>query len=142
MPMGAIDKDRTDRVLPLTQVFDDLSRRVALTRDAHSTGGPARYWRVAPWGIRLGLISPLTANFCDGCNRVRLTTEGMLYLCLGHDESVDLKAALRGGGVTALDAALDEAMTIKPRAHDFRIAAGAAPAVARDRKSTRLNSSH
>src|SRR3546814_10428017 len=84
MPMGAIDEDRTDRFLPLTQVFDDLSRRFALTRDAHSTGGPARYWRVAPWGIRLGLISPLTANFCDGCNRVRLTTEGMLYLCLGH----------------------------------------------------------
>src|SRR3546814_11159453 len=130
MPMGAIDKDRTDRVLPLTQVFDDLSRRVALTRDAHSTGGPARYWRVAPWGIRLGLISPLTANFCDGCNRVRLTTEGMLYLCLGQDESVDLKAALRGGGVTAPDAALDEEMTIKPRDHAFSIAAGATPAAA------------
>src|SRR3546814_21143770 len=134
MPMGAIDEDRTDRFLPLTQVFDDLSRRFALTRDAHSTGGPARYWRVAPWGIRLGLISPLTANFCDGCNRVRLTTEGMLYLCLGHDESVDLKAALRGGGVTALDAALDEAMTIKPRAPDFPLAAGPAPARPPDRK--------
>src|SRR3546814_18997146 len=118
MPMGAIDEDRTDRFLPLTQVFDDLSRRFALTRDAHSTGGPARYWRVAPWGIRLGLISPLTANFCDGCNRVRLTTEGMLYLCLGHDESVDLKAALRGGGVPAVDAATAEAETYIPPPHD------------------------
>ncbi|MCM8732130.1 GTP 3',8-cyclase MoaA [Hephaestia sp. GCM10023244] len=131
MPMGAIDEDRTDRFLPLTQVFDDLSRRFPLVRDTRGTGGPARYWRVAPWGIRLGLISPLTANFCDGCNRVRLTTEGKLYLCLGHDESVDLKAALRGGGIAALDAALDDAMTIKPRAHDFRIAAGEQPAVAR-----------
>ncbi|HVI97824.1 MAG TPA: GTP 3',8-cyclase MoaA [Sphingomonas sp.] len=131
MPLGAIDEDRVDRFLPLTQVFDDLARRFSLTRDLQGTGGPARYWRVAPWGIRLGLISPLTANFCDGCNRVRLTTEGKLYLCLGHDEAVDLKAALRDGGVAGLDAALDAAMAIKPRAHDFRIAAGASPAVAR-----------
>src|SRR3546814_13703673 len=75
MPMGAIDKDRTDRVLPLTQVFDDLSRRFALTRDAHSPAGPARYWRGAPWDIRLVLNPPLTDTFCDGCNRVRLTTQ-------------------------------------------------------------------
>ncbi|HET9511577.1 MAG TPA: cyclic pyranopterin phosphate synthase, partial [Sphingomonas sp.] len=90
---------------------------------------PARYWRT-PWGTRLGLISPLTANFCDGCNRVRLTTEGKLYMCLGHDDQVDLKAALRDGGVPALDAAIDRGLAIKPARHDFRINA-AAPAVAR-----------
>ncbi|MES2754807.1 MAG: cyclic pyranopterin phosphate synthase, partial [Pseudomonadota bacterium] len=93
-------------------------------------GGPARYWRVAPWGVRLGLISPLTANFCDGCNRVRLTTEGKLYLCLGHDEQVDLRAALRRGGIAGLDAALDAGLAVKPARHAFDIAA-AAPAVAR-----------
>jgi len=131
MPLGAIDEERVDRFLPLTSVFDDLSRRFALTRDASSTGGPARYWRVAPYATRLGLISPLTANFCDGCNRVRLTTEGKLFLCLGHDDAVDLKQALRSGGVSRLDAALNEAMAAKPRRHDFHIAAGTAPAVER-----------
>ena len=131
MPLGAIDEDRVDRFVPLTRVFADLSQRFELESDAHRTGGPARYWRVAGTGTRLGLISPLTANFCDGCNRVRLTTEGKLYACLGHDDQVDLKAALRGGGIAALDAAIDEALRIKPRRHDFRIAPGAAPAVAR-----------
>ncbi len=129
MPLGAIDEDRTDRFVPLTQVFDDLSRRFALQRDDHRTGGPARYWRTEGGTSRLGLISPLTNNFCDGCNRVRLTTEGKLYLCLGHDASVDLKAAIREGGLAAVDAALDAAMPAKPRAHDFRI--GGDPAVAR-----------
>ncbi|MFM9828197.1 MAG: cyclic pyranopterin phosphate synthase, partial [Sphingomonas sp.] len=97
----------------------------------HRSGGPARYWRVAPHGTRLGLISPLTANFCEGCNRVRLTTEGKLYMCLGHDDQVDLKAALRASGVAALDEALDTAMRLKPKAHDFHISVGSAPAVAR-----------
>ncbi|MFM9829157.1 MAG: GTP 3',8-cyclase MoaA, partial [Sphingomonas sp.] len=76
MPLGAVDEDRIDRFLPLTEVFENLSARFDLTRDTHRSGGPARYWRVAPHGTRLGLISPLTANFCEGCNRVRLTTEG------------------------------------------------------------------
>lgn len=129
MPLGAIDEDRTDRFVPLTRVFDSLAARYPLSRDDHRTGGPARYWRT-PWGTRLGLISPLTANFCDGCNRVRLTTEGKLYMCLGHDDQVDLKAALRDGGVPALDAAIDRGLAIKPARHDFRINA-AAPAVAR-----------
>lgn len=129
MPLGAIDEDRTDRFVPLTRVFDSLAARYPLSRDDHRTGGPARYWRT-PWGTRLGLISPLTANFCDGCNRVRLTTEGKLYMCLGHDDQVDLKAALRDGGVEALDAAIDRGLAIKPARHDFRIDA-AAPAVAR-----------
>ena len=131
MPLGAIDEDRADRFLPLTGVFAELSEAFDLTRDAHTSGGPARYWRVGASKTRLGLISPLTANFCDGCNRVRLTTEGRLYSCLGHDDQVDLKAALRSGGVDGLDSAIDEAIAIKPARHDFRIGDGAAPAVAR-----------
>lgn len=131
MPMGAIDEDRADRFLSLTDVLADLQARFTLVRDDHRSGGPARYWRLAETSTRLGLISPLTANFCDGCNRVRLTTEGKLYLCLGHDDQVDLKAALRDGGIPALDQAIDAALTLKPARHDFRIARGAAPAVAR-----------
>jgi len=130
MPLGQVDEDRADRFVPLTRIFDRLSARHALVRDLHRTGGPARYWRT-PWGTRLGLISPLTANFCDGCNRVRLTTEGKLYMCLGHDDQVDLRAALREGGTAALDAAIDAALVAKPARHAFAIAPGAAPAVAR-----------
>ncbi len=131
MPLGAIDEDRIDRFLPLTGVLADLQRTLELVPDDHRTGGPARYWRVAGTATRLGLISPLTANFCDGCNRMRLTTDGKLYMCLGHDDRADLKAAIRAGGVAALDAAIDQALAAKPARHDFRIAAGAAPAVSR-----------
>ena len=131
MPLGRIDEDRTDRFLPLTDVFDDLSKRYALTRDTYRSGGPARYWIVEGTTTRLGLISPLTANFCDGCNRVRLTTDGKLYLCLGHDDQVDLKAALRHGGIEALDAAIDGGLAIKPARHDFQITKGMPPAVGR-----------
>ena len=131
MPLGVIDEDRTDRFLPLTAVLEQLREHVALTRDSHDSGGPARYWRVGDSDTRLGLISPLTANFCDGCNRVRLTTEGKLYMCLGHDDQVDLRAALRDGGVAGLDEAIGRGLAGKPLRHDFRIAAGAEPAVAR-----------
>jgi cyclic pyranopterin phosphate synthase len=132
MPLGAIDEDRADRFLPLTDVLRGLQRQFDLVREINrSTGGPARYWRMGSSGTRLGLISPLTANFCDGCNRVRLTTEGKLYMCLGHDDRVDLKRALREGGIDALDDALDMAMLLKPARHDFRIAPGVAPAVER-----------
>ncbi|WP_343518980.1 GTP 3',8-cyclase MoaA [Sphingomonas sp.] len=131
MPLGAIDEDRADRFVPLTQVFEDLSRRFTLTRDGHSSGGPARYWRVAETGARLGLISPLTGNFCESCNRVRLTTEGRLFTCLGHEDQVDLKAAIRGGGLAAVDAAIDDALAAKPARHDFSVERGATPAVRR-----------
>ncbi|MCP3729231.1 GTP 3',8-cyclase MoaA [Sphingomonas sp. MG17] len=131
MPLGSIDEDRADRFVPLTQVFDDLSSRFTLSRDAHQSGGPARYWRVAETGGRLGLISPLTGNFCDTCNRVRLTTEGKLFTCLGHEDQVDLKAAIRAGGLDAVDAAIDEALAAKPARHDFNVERGAAPAVGR-----------
>ncbi|KQS04541.1 cyclic pyranopterin phosphate synthase MoaA [Sphingomonas sp. Leaf357] len=130
MPLGAIDEDRTDRFLPLTAVMDDLKSEFPLVRDTHNSGGPARYWRINGTDTRLGLISPLTANFCSTCNRVRLTTEGLLYTCLGHDDQVDLKTVLREHGVAGLDAALDDAMHTKPERHDFDIEA-AAPAVAR-----------
>lgn len=130
MPLGTIDEDRADRFVPLTAVFDDLAASFPLVRDPHRSGGPARYWRVDGTGTRLGLISPLTANFCDTCNRVRLTTEGVLYTCLGHDDQVDLKRIIRGDGISGLDAALDAAMATKPARHEFDMAA-AAPAVAR-----------
>jgi cyclic pyranopterin phosphate synthase len=130
MPLGAIDEDRTDRFLPLTAVMDELKGEFPLVRDAHTSGGPARYWRIDGSDTRLGLISPLTANFCSTCNRVRLTTEGILYTCLGHDDQVDLKTILRTDGVAGLDAALDTAMNTKPLAHEFDIDS-AAPAVSR-----------
>ena len=128
MPIGAVDEDRADRFVPLTKVLADLQSRFDLAADARSTGGPARYWRVGGSEVRLGLISPLTGNFCAACNRVRLTTEGVLYTCLGHEDSVDLKAAIRSGGLAGVDAAIDDALAAKPLAHDFRIKAGAAPA--------------
>jgi GTP 3',8-cyclase len=129
MPLGQIDEDRTDRFLPLTAVRAELEMRFTLTPSTHRTGGPSRYVDVAELGIRIGFISPLTNNFCATCNRVRVTASGKLFMCLGQDDHVDLKSALRGGGVAALDAVLDQAMAAKPKAHDFRI--GGAPAVRR-----------
>lgn len=131
MPLGEVEEDRTDRFMPLTEVKARLDREFRLERDLAGTGGPARYWRVNGGSTRLGLISPLTANFCDGCNRVRLTTEGRLYTCLGHDDHADLRGALRSGGVEGLDHAIAGALATKPRRHDFRMEAGAAPAVTR-----------
>lgn len=131
MPMGRIDEDRADRFLPLTEVMARLKSRFALAPDSHDSGGPARYWRIDESGSRLGLISPLTNNFCATCNRVRLSTDGRLHMCLGHEDSVDLKKAIREGGIHAVDEAIDRALAAKPERHDFRIEAGAAPAVAR-----------
>lgn len=132
MPLGVVDEDRTDRYLPLDGVRRDLEQRFTLVADEHRTGGPARYVRVAETGRRLGFITPLTQNFCEGCNRMRVTVEGRLYMCLGHDDRVDLKQALRDGGRAALDAAIDDALRLKPERHHFRIAErGAEPAVAR-----------
>jgi cyclic pyranopterin phosphate synthase len=131
MPLGEVEEDRTDRFFPLTAVKQMIEQRFTLHRDLNGTGGPARYWRVDGSTTRLGLISPLTANFCDGCNRVRLTTEGKLYTCLGHDDQRDLRAALREGGTAGLDAAIESALVTKPRRHDFRIERDGAPAVAR-----------
>jgi cyclic pyranopterin phosphate synthase len=132
MPLGVVEEDRTDRYLPLDGVRAKLAERFTLIPLDHRTGGPARYVRVAETGTRLGLITPLTNNFCEGCNRVRLTAAGRLYMCLGHDDRMDLKQVLREGGAEALDAAMDAALLAKPLRHDFRIVErGAAPAVGR-----------
>ncbi len=132
MPLGAIDDDRVDRYLPLSAVRRELETRWTLIDLPDSTGGPARYVRIAETGQRLGFITPLTHNFCDSCNRVRLTATGRLYLCLGQDDAVDFRDALRGGIDDAgLDALLDRAMLAKPKGHDFVIARERAPAVAR-----------
>ncbi|MFC3713800.1 GTP 3',8-cyclase MoaA [Sphingoaurantiacus capsulatus] len=133
MPLGEVEEDRTDRYLPLSAVRHDLESRWTLDPIPLSTGGPARYVRVRETGQRLGFITPLTHNFCESCNRVRLTATGTLYMCLGQDDSIDLRAVLRGSDDDgAIDAALDAAMAAKPKGHDFRIdRRDAAPAVAR-----------
>ena len=129
MPLGEVEGERVDHYLPLTAVKDALDARWTLTPSAHNSGGPARYWDVAETGGRVGLITPLTNNFCAGCNRIRVTATGQLYACLGGSEQVDLRAALRSDAPDeALAAALDEAMRIKPERHHFRIEQGAAPA--------------
>ncbi len=133
MPLGEIEEDRTDQYLPLTAVHDDLQQRWTLTPLNMRTGGPSRYVRVEETGGVLGFITPLTQNFCDGCNRVRVTCTGRIYMCLGHDDYVDLRAALRGEDPNAaLSAALDRAMLKKPERHSFEIKTpGEAPAVSR-----------
>ena len=137
MPLGEIDGDRTDHYLPLSTVRERLAARYTLTPDHHRTGGPARYFHVGETnggkGGRLGFITPLTHNFCESCNRVRVTCTGHLYMCLGQDDGADLRAPLRASeGDEALLAAIDEAIGRKPKGHDFVIErAGAAPAVAR-----------
>ena len=133
MPLGEVEADRFDQYLPLDTVRTALEARFTLTPSAHRSGGPARYYDIAETGGRLGLITPLTGNFCEGCNRVRVSATGQLYACLGGTEQVDLRAALRSSEPDAqLTAALGEAMRIKPERHHFAIRElGAAPALAR-----------
>jgi GTP 3',8-cyclase len=130
MPLGAVEEDRTDHYLALDAVRRDLESKFTLVPLPERTGGPARYFRVAELDAKIGFITPLSENFCAGCNRVRLTAEGQLYLCLGREDRIDLRAALREGGRAALDQALDRAMAAKPERHAFRIDAPV-PAVAR-----------
>ncbi|MEO6153312.1 MAG: GTP 3',8-cyclase MoaA [Croceibacterium sp.] len=129
MPLGEIDGERVDHYLPLSAVRDALEQRWTLTPSEHRSGGPARYFDIPETGGRLGLITPLTNNFCAGCNRIRVTATGQLYACLGGAEQVDLRAALRSDAPDAnIAAALDEAMRIKPERHHFRIERGLEPA--------------
>ena len=122
MPMGEIDEDRVDQYLPLTEIRDDLDARFTLIETPYRTGGPSRYVRVQETGGLLGFITPLTNNFCAGCNRVRVTCTGQIYMCLGQSDSVDLRAAMRGPNPdAALNKALDLAMINKPEKHDFGI---------------------
>ena len=122
MPMGEIDGDRNDLYLPLSKVRESLRDKFTLSDIPYKTGGPARYMQVAETGGRLGFITPLTHNFCESCNRVRLTCTGTLYMCLGQDDAADLRAPLRESeGDELLNAAIDEAISRKPKGHDFII---------------------
>ncbi|TVS00101.1 MAG: GTP 3',8-cyclase MoaA [Rhodospirillales bacterium] len=122
MPLGDVDGDRTAHYLPLSRVREQLSRRWTLLPSNHATGGPARYVEVAETGRRIGFITPMTHNFCESCNRVRLTCTGLLYLCLGREDCADLRTPLRAGeSDIPLLAAIDAAIARKPKGHDFVI---------------------
>jgi len=137
MPMGEIDADRTDQYLPLSLVRARLSRRFTLDETDYRTGGPARYVTVRETGGRLGLITPMTHNFCEACNRVRVTCTGTLYMCLGQEDAADLRAPLRASASDALlHAAIDEAIARKPKGHDFVIDRDEKPSVARYMSAT------
>jgi cyclic pyranopterin phosphate synthase len=121
MPMGEMgEEDRLDQYYSLDDLRADLGKRWTLTETDYRTGGPARYFRVGETGQRIGFITPLTHNFCESCNRVRLTCTGQLYMCLGQDDDADLRAVMRSGaGEAALKDAIREAITRKPKGHDF-----------------------
>ncbi|WP_445681903.1 GTP 3',8-cyclase MoaA [Radicibacter daui] len=135
MPLGEMEgAARADQYLPLSMVRARLGRRWTLTESTHRTGGPARYFDVAETGQRLGFITPLTHNFCESCNRVRLTCTGTLYMCLGQEDSADLRGPLRAhpDDEAPLMAAIDRAIAGKPKGHDFVIERNrTAPAVGR-----------
>ena len=128
MPLGQVEDDREDRFFPLTEARARIEVDYALVPSTQRTGGPARYWQVAELGVTLGLISPLTRNFCDSCNRIRVSAAGQLYMCLGHEDNVDLRAALRSGDEAALNVAIDHALRLKPARHEFDLSV---PATAR-----------
>ena len=123
MPMGEIgDQARLDQYLPLSMARADIARHFTLSETDYRTGGPARYFKVEETGGRLGFITPLTHNFCEACNRVRLTCTGTLFMCLGQEDSADLRAVLRATpDDAALDAAIRDAIARKPNGHDFVI---------------------
>jgi cyclic pyranopterin phosphate synthase len=129
MPLGEVEEDRTAHYLPLDSVKRRLEERFTLVPSTLRTGGPSRYFEVVELRSRLGLITPLTNNFCDGCNRIRIAATGTVYGCLGHDQKVELRDAIRSGGAEAVGELLDRLLAGKPRRHEFRI--GGAPAVAR-----------
>jgi GTP 3',8-cyclase len=122
MPLGEIDEDRTDQYMPLSLLRAQLEEQFTLTDIPFKTGGPARYVEVKETGGRLGFITPMTHNFCESCNRVRLTCTGTLYMCLGQEDAADLRAPLRASeGNELLSQAIDEAIGRKPKGHDFII---------------------
>jgi len=122
MPMGDIAGDRTEQYLPLSIVRSRLRRRWTLEDTDYRTGGPARYFNVQETGRRVGFITPMTHNFCESCNRVRLTCTGTLFMCLGQDDDADLRQVLRSGASDAeLEGAILEAISRKPKGHDFII---------------------
>jgi cyclic pyranopterin phosphate synthase len=137
MPMGEVEADRSDQFLSLDAVRRELESYWTLTDLPLSTGGPARYASVAETGGRLGFITPLSHNFCEACNRVRLTCTGTLHTCLGREDAADLRAVIRSGADDeALIAAIRVAVDAKPKGHDFHIGRGLQPAVARHMSTT------
>jgi GTP 3',8-cyclase len=138
MPLGEIDGDRTEQYLPLSEVRQRLMERWTLEDIPYRTGGPARYVKVAETAGRLGFITPLTHNFCESCNRVRVTCTGTLFMCLGQEDAADLRTPLRASeGDDLLHAAIAEAISRKPKGHDFIIdRAHNRPAVARHMSMT------
>ena len=122
MPMGDIGEDRLDQYMPLSMVRAKIERNWTLDETDYSTGGPARYATVRETGRRIGFITPLTHNFCESCNRVRLTCTGTLYMCLGQEDAADLRAPLRAASDdAAVEEAVREAISRKPKGHDFVI---------------------
>jgi len=137
MPLGEVEADRTDQFVSLRDVRRELESYWTLEDLPLNTGGPARYARVAETGGRLGFITPLSHNFCEACNRVRLTCTGVLHTCLGREDASDLRAVVRSGvDDEGLKAAVRAAVDAKPQGHDFRIDRAAAPAVARHMSTT------
>lgn len=134
MPLGEVEADRSAHFIPLHRFVAPLRTERAIWPVDKRTGGPARYFAIEDSPVTLGLITPLSDNFCATCNRIRLTVEGRIYMCLGRDDHVDLRAALRDGG--DVDGLIDTALAGKPRAHDFRIERKSAPAVARHMSAT------
>ena len=130
MPLGEVEEDRTEHYLPLNEVRGRLTEEFALIPSLARTGGPARYYEVEGVGIRLGLITPLTHNFCDGCNRIRVAATGTVFGCLGHDQRVELRELMRSGGADIVNRELDRLLAGKPKGHQFQIEE-AKPAVAR-----------
>jgi cyclic pyranopterin phosphate synthase len=130
MPLGEVEEERAAHFLPLDAVKRGLDQRFTLVPSIARTGGPARYFDVAELGVRLGLITPISDNFCAGCNRIRITATGTIYGCLGHDQRVELRDLLRAGDMAAAAGALDALIAGKPERHRFDIAA-AEPAVER-----------
>lgn len=131
MPLGEISEDRSDRFLPLIEAIAPIRERHSLIPLEERTGGPSRYFQLSGLKSRLGLITPLSHNFCADCNRMRLTCQGRIYMCLGHEDHIDLKAAFREQGPQGIDALLDRALAAKPLAHDFSVSQGAKPATRR-----------
>ena len=122
MPMGDTGEDRTEQYLPLSLVRSRLAQQFTLKESGFRTGGPARYVDVAETGGRIGFITPLTHNFCESCNRVRLTCTGTLFMCLGQEDKAELRPVLRASATDEdLRTAIDEAITRKPKGHDFVI---------------------
>jgi cyclic pyranopterin phosphate synthase len=131
MPLGEIEGQRSDQFLPLIEAIAPIREHHDLIPLDERTGGPARYFGLSGLKARLGLITPLSHNFCADCNRMRLTCQGRIYMCLGHEDHVDLKAAFREQGVAGIDALLDQALATKPIAHEFSVAEGALPSTRR-----------